>query len=75
VTDTLRDVAGLVHAPWEDLRGQDCELTDATNDLRFIRSGDDLVDGLFVQVPAWGWHLFQVQVQAAPAGRDANPTG
>jgi hypothetical protein len=66
-------VAGLVHAPWEDLRGQDCELTDATNNLRFIRSGDDLVDGLFVQVPAWGWHLFQVQ--AAPAGRVANPTG
>ena len=59
------DAAGLVHTPWDDLRGQDWALVDATNDLRFVRSGDDLVDGLFVQLPAWGWHLFRVE--AAPA--------
>jgi hypothetical protein len=55
------DVAGLVHTPWDDLRAQECALVDATNDLRFVRSGDDLVDGLFVQLPGWGWHLFHVE--------------
>ena len=55
--------AGLIHAPWDDLRGQECQLVDATNDLSFLRSGDDLVDGLFVQLPGWGWHMFRVTTE------------
>jgi hypothetical protein len=32
--------------------------------IGFIRSGDDLVDGLFVQLPGWGWHMFRVMTDA-----------
>ena len=65
--------AGLVRTSWEDLRGRDCRLVDATNDLSFVRSGDDLVDGLFVELPAWGWHLFEVL--PSPAGQGADFPG
>jgi Alpha amylase, catalytic domain len=51
---------GLVSVPWDDLRGRDWLLVDATNDVELLRSGDDLRDGLYVELPAWGWHLFHV---------------
>jgi hypothetical protein len=50
--------AGRVRTPWEDLRSHKCHLTDPTRDMAFTRSGDDLVDGLFVEVDAWQWHMF-----------------
>ena len=27
----------------------------------FERTGDDLSNGLYVQLPPWGWHLFRVE--------------
>jgi hypothetical protein len=53
--------AGLVHAPWDDLRGCPCTLTDPTNDVSFEREGSSLVDGLFVELGPWAWHLFRVE--------------
>jgi hypothetical protein len=52
--------AGLVSVPWDDVRGRDWRLLDATTEAEFARSGDDLRDGLYVELPPWRWHLFHL---------------
>jgi hypothetical protein len=52
--------AGQVRTPWADLRGRQWHLTDPTRNIALVRSGDDLVDGLFVELDAWNWHLFRI---------------
>jgi len=52
--------AGLVRTPWADLRGRPWQLADPTQNLVFLRSGDDLVDGLFVELDAWRWQMFRI---------------
>jgi hypothetical protein len=52
--------AGRVRAPWADLRGHRWQLTDPTRVMAFTRSGDDLVDGLFVELDPWKWHLLRI---------------
>ena len=52
--------AGRVGTPWADLRGHTWQLTDPTREMAFTRSGDDLVDGLFVELDAWQWHLLRI---------------
>ena len=51
---------GLVRTPWADLRGRQWHLTDPTRNIALVRSGDDLVDGLFVELDAWNWHMFRI---------------
>jgi hypothetical protein len=51
---------GRVRTPWADLRGHTWQLSDPTHDRTFARSGDDLVDGLFVELDAWQWHLLRI---------------
>jgi hypothetical protein len=51
----------MVRVPWDDLAGQQIRLVDPTNDVTYDRTGDDLVAGLYVELPAWGWHLFRVE--------------
>ena len=50
-------------APWDDLRGQQVRLVDPTQDVTYDRAGDDLVDGLYVELGPWGWHLFRVEIE------------
>ena len=55
--------AGLVRAPWDDLRGRRWNLVDPTHptqNIAYTRSGDDLVDGFFVELEGWNWHMFRV---------------
>jgi Alpha amylase, catalytic domain len=52
--------AGLVQAPWPDLVGELRCLVDPTNALAFQRSGQQLVEGLYVELGPWGWHLFRL---------------
>lgn len=52
---------GHVRAPWNDLRGQHWRLVDPTADAVFDRAGDDLCDGLYVELGPWRWHLFRVE--------------
>jgi hypothetical protein len=52
--------AAKVRTPWPDLRGHQCHLSDPTQHIAFLRSGDDLVDGLFVELDAWKWHMLRV---------------
>jgi hypothetical protein len=53
--------AGEVRTQWADFRGRQCHLIDPTQHIAFVRSGDDLVNGLFVELDAWHWHMFRVE--------------
>jgi hypothetical protein len=53
--------AGEVRTPWTDARGRQWRLTDPTQNVAFERSGDDLVDGLFVELAPWQWHMFHLE--------------
>jgi glycosidase len=52
--------AGHVSLPWDELRGRTWRLDDAASGEVYERTGDDLRDGLFVGLDAWGWHLFDL---------------
>jgi hypothetical protein len=52
---------GHVQAPWEDLRGRSLRLVDPTQGVAFERTGDDLRDGLYVELGPWRWHLFRLE--------------
>jgi hypothetical protein len=52
---------GEIRTPWTDARGRQWRLTDPTQNVAFERSGDDLVDGLFVELEARQWHMFRVE--------------
>jgi hypothetical protein len=51
---------GHVHPPWPDLAASTM-LTDALTGVSYERDGATLArDGLYVELPAWGVHLFTV---------------
>jgi hypothetical protein len=52
--------AARVAAPWPELDGSTLLLHDPTQNVSYDRTGDDLNDGLYVELPGWGWHLFRV---------------
>ncbi len=52
---------GNVHVRWEELRGKHFQLTDPTRDITYPRSGDDLYDGMYVDLDPWLWHLFRIE--------------
>jgi glycosidase len=54
-----------VRLPWEDLRGRAVVLTDLVNPMtRYERDGSDLArQGLYLDVPAWGHHVFEVTLR------------
>jgi hypothetical protein len=45
-----------------DLRGRRVELHDLLSGVNYIREGDDLANGLYVDLPAFGVHLFEVRL-------------
>jgi hypothetical protein len=50
-----------VRLPWDELRGSSVRLRDQASPAVYDRSGDDLLArGLYLDVPAWGYHLFEV---------------
>jgi hypothetical protein len=55
-----------VRLPWGDLRGRAWVLTDLVNPMtRYERAGDDLSGrGLYLDVPAWSHHVFEVVPRA-----------
>jgi hypothetical protein len=56
---------GLIRAPFADLSGHHWQLVDPTQNITFDRDGADLVDGLYVELAAWRWHL--LRLDPAPA--------
>ncbi len=59
---------GRGRAPWPDLRGRRWRLTDPTQNRTPDRVGDDLTDGMSVELDARRWHLFRLD--RLPAGPD-----
>jgi hypothetical protein len=55
-----RPATGRVRAPLGDLRGRRWRLTDPTHAVSYERAGHDLVDGLYVELAAWDWHLWRI---------------
>ncbi len=50
-----------VKLPWSDLDGQTWQLCDKLGSAVYYRNGDDLTrDGLYLDLPAWGYHAFEV---------------
>jgi len=53
---------GLVHVPWDDVRGRAWQLDDALSGNTFERDGNDMRDnGLYVDLQPWHAHLFHVR--------------
>ena len=51
-----------VRIPFEDLRGGQYRLVDWTSFARYDRDGDELLArGLYLDMPPWGYHLFELQ--------------
>jgi hypothetical protein len=51
----------FIGMPWSDLRGRTWRLADRMSEDDYDRSGDDLAErGLYLDVPAWGFHVFEV---------------
>jgi hypothetical protein len=50
-----------VRLPWGDLAGRTWRLRDRLGDALYDREGGDLsARGLFLDMPAWGYHAFEV---------------
>ncbi len=48
-----------VSLPWDDVRGKQIILQDLVSEISYEREGDDLLtQGLYVDLPAWGFHVF-----------------
>jgi hypothetical protein len=46
--------------PFEDLNGQNIRLTDLMHEIRYDRSGGELIStGLYLDLPEWGYHVFK----------------
>ena len=50
-----------VRLPFADLAGRPLRFVDLMSDARYDRDGDDLSSrGLFLDLPAWGYNVFEV---------------
>ena len=51
----------FVHLPFTDMDGKSFQFTDLMSDSVYVREGDDLLSrGLFLDLPAWGYHVFEI---------------
>ena len=57
-----------VRVPFEDLIGETVRLKDRLSSAAYDRPGHDLaVPGLYLDLPAWGYHVFDVEVREGRA--------
>jgi hypothetical protein len=52
---------GYVTLPDQTLAGNQYHLKDLMSSIVYERSGDSLVSGLYFDLPAWGYHVFDLQ--------------
>jgi hypothetical protein len=56
----------FVALPWLDLADATWRLRDLTGPAVYDREGSSLAhEGLYLDMPAWGYHVFEVSPQAA----------
>jgi hypothetical protein len=52
-----------VRAPFEEFRGNPLRLRDLTGEAVYVRHADELLGhGLYLDLPAWGYHVFELTV-------------
>ena len=52
-----------VHLPFPDLSGRTVRLTDRMGDASYDHDGNDLLSrGLYLDLPGWGYHVFEVSL-------------
>ncbi len=55
-------VGDFVTLPWRDLLEMAVRLRDRLGPAVYDRPGNDLLDrGLYLDLPAWGYHVFEVR--------------
>lgn len=55
------DAQCFVELPFADFAGRTIQLTDLMSEARYERDGDDLLSrGLYLDLHAWGYHVFEV---------------
>ena len=53
----------FVHLPFPDLAGRTVRLKDQMSPASYDRDGNDLLSqGLYLDVPAWGYHIFEMSM-------------
>jgi glycosidase len=53
----------FVKLSFSGLENQQVEISDKMSEAVYVRDGNDLIsNGLFVDIPAWGYHIFEVFV-------------
>lgn len=58
-----------VRAPFEEFRGQPLRLRDLTGKAVYSRHADDLLGhGLYLDLPAWGYHVFELTASPEDQG-------
>jgi hypothetical protein len=66
---SARPAQGRIQLGWPDLPGRDWRFTPLMGGDGFDRAGDELAaDGLFVDLPPWGFHLLSVAAGGAGEG-------
>jgi len=61
--------------PWEDLPGRTWRLVDRMGEATYEREGIELATrGLYLDLPAWGFHAFEVVTSRQPAARASAPS-
>jgi hypothetical protein len=54
--------------PWNDLAGRKWQLRDQMGTALYEKSGDDLaLHGLYLNVPAWAYHVFDLHTAGSSA--------
>ena len=61
---------GQVRVPLAELRDGGWRLIDPTHGVSYERSGNDLVDGLYVELAGWDWHLWRMDPVVDDAAAD-----
>ena len=60
-----------LYLPWSDLPERTWRLSDALGDAVYVRDGVELArSGLYLDMPAWGYHVFDVDEAPAPTSMD-----
>src|SRR5262249_11004989 len=54
-----------IRLPWEELKDQALRFRDLMSSAMYDREGNKILsEGLYLDIPAWGYHIFEVSIPA-----------